>query len=216
VASFFRSGVVKYVANGKCINSTIERPFRSSEWLNGNGDLIQVLCLQNYLFFGNATSVYTYICASYEPHGDEDENEKRKPEYLILDLTLVTGMDTSTADVFLDIKNLCSQNKCKLMMAGMSPNLRSILALGGFKPDTGVRSKRKLRFFPNLDSALGKAEDMLLETYFEEKEVRPSVHDGRKRLLDRMKDNGFRVALSYIDAEVSCTSFFCCSIQEEK
>jgi hypothetical protein len=90
------------------------------------------------------------------------------------------------------------------------------LALGGFKPDTGVRSKRKLRFFPNLDSALGKAEDMLLETYFEEKEVRPSVHDGRKRLLDRMKDNGFRVALSYIDAEVSCTSFFCCSIQEEK
>ena len=215
VAAFFRSGVVKYVANGKCINSTIERPFRASEWLNENGDLIQVLCLQNYLFFGNATSVYTYICASFESHGDEDENNKRKPEYLILDLTLVTGMDTSTVDVFMDIKNFCSQNKCKLMMAGMSPNLRSILALGGFKPDTGERSKRQLRFFPNLDSALGKAEDMLLETYFEEKEVQPSVHDGRKRLLDRMKDNGFRVALSHIDAEVSGISSFYCLIQEE-
>jgi MFS superfamily sulfate permease-like transporter len=203
VAAFFRSGVVKYVANGKCINSTIERPFRASEWLNEEGDLIQVLCLQNYLFFGNASSVFNYIGVSFESNKAEDENSKRKPEYLILDLTLVTGMDTSTVDVFLDIKNLCSGNKCKLLMAGMTPNLRSILALGGFKPDTGVRSKRQLRFFPNLDTALGKAEDMLLENYFEEKENKPTLHDGRRRFLNRTKDDGFRVALNHIDSEVS-------------
>ena len=42
VAAFFRSGVVKYVADGIAIQSTIERTFKSSEWLNENGDLIQV------------------------------------------------------------------------------------------------------------------------------------------------------------------------------
>jgi CRP-like cAMP-binding protein len=202
VASFFRSGVVKYVANGKCINSTIERPFRMSEWLNEEGDLIQVLCLQNYLFFGNASSVFSFIGVCFESNEAEEISTKiRKPEYLILDLTLVTGMDTSTVDVFSDIRNLCRSNNCKLLMAGMSPNIRSILALGNFKPDAGVRSKRQLRFFPNLDAALGKAEDMLLEARFVDPEPQPSLLDRRRKVLDKLKDNGFRTALGHIDAE---------------
>lgn len=197
VAAFFRSGVVKYVANGKCIHSTIERPFRMSEWLDEEGDRIQVLCLQNYLFFGNASSVYSYIAASFDP----ESSTERKLDYLILDLTLVTGMDTSTVDVFADIRNLCRSKKCKLLMAGMSPAIRSILSLGNFKPDTGIRSKRQLRFFPDLDSALGKAEDMLLETYFVEWEPKASCSDRRRLFSDRMKENGFRTALSHIGAE---------------
>lgn len=202
VASFFRSGVVKYVSSGRVINSTIERPFRMSEWLNEEGDLIQILCLQNYLFFGNASSVFSFIGVSFEPDSDEGGMpRKKKPEYLILDLTLVTGMDTSTVDVFSDIRNLCRANKCKLLMAGMSPNIRSILALGNFKPDTGERSKRQLRFFPNLDAALGKAEDMLLEVHFVDTEPQPLMSDKRRQVLDKLKENGFRTALSHIDVE---------------
>jgi CRP-like cAMP-binding protein len=196
VASFFRSGVVKYVASGKVINSTIERPFRMSEFLNEEGDLIQVLCLQNYLFFGNASSVFSFIGASFEP-----DSRKKTPEYLILDLTLVTGMDTSTVDVFSDIRNLCRTNECKLLMAGMSPNIRSIMALGNFKPDTGERSKRQLRFFPNLDAALGKAEDMLLEAHFVDTEPQQYISHKRRVALDKLKENGFRTALNHIDAE---------------
>ncbi|KAG7357640.1 cyclic nucleotide-binding protein [Nitzschia inconspicua] len=203
VAAFFRSGVVKYVATGKVINSTIERTFRMSEWLNEEGDLIQILCLQNYLFFGNASSVFNYIGVSFEIGTEKDggSSKRRKPEYLILDLTLVTGMDTSTVDVFLDIRNLCRANNCKLLMAGMSPNIRTILALGNFKPDTGIRSQRQLRFFPNLDSALGKAEDMLLENKYVDSEPQPSLLDKRRLVLEKLKDNGFRTALSHIDAE---------------
>jgi MFS superfamily sulfate permease-like transporter len=202
VASFFRSGVVRYVANGIIIHSTIERPFRSSDWLNQNGNLIQILVLQNYLFFGNASSVYSYICTMFEGQ-DEDEDGSdegtRLPKFLIIDLTLVTGMDTSTVDVFNDIRNLCTSNNCKLLMAGMSPNLRSILALDGFKPETGIRSKRRLRFFASLDAALGKAEDMLLDSDFDDREI--SVADRRMRLLSE-GDNGFRTALRHIDEEV--------------
>ena len=56
VASFYRAGVVKFIANGLTIRSTIERNYDDSRWLDGNADLIQVLVLQNYLFFGNASS----------------------------------------------------------------------------------------------------------------------------------------------------------------
>lgn len=202
VASFFRSGVVKYVANGVIIHSTIERPFKSSDWLNENGDLIQIVVLQNYLFFGNSSSVYTYICTMFEEKDRNDEEcdeGARRPEFLVIDSTLVTGMDTSTVDVFNDIRNLCTSNGCKLLMAGMSPNLRTILALGGFKPETGIRSNRKLRFFTSLDAALGKAEDMLLDSGFDEKEI--SGADRRERLLSEGL-NGFRTALRHIDEEV--------------
>lgn len=46
VAAFYRSGVVKYLANGITIRSTVERPFTMGKWLDQNGDLIQVLVLQ--------------------------------------------------------------------------------------------------------------------------------------------------------------------------
>lgn len=46
VGSFYKSGVVKYLANGLTLRSTIERGYRESVWLDQNGDLIQVLVLQ--------------------------------------------------------------------------------------------------------------------------------------------------------------------------
>jgi hypothetical protein len=105
-------------------------------------------------------------------------------------------MDTSAVDVFSQIRNLCSGNKCKLFMAGMSQNIRSILSLGGFKPDTGIRSRRQIRFFARLDAALGKAEDMLLDSDFD---------DNRNviRHLMGINDTGFQTALHHIDTEVS-------------
>eukprot|EP00536_Pseudo-nitzschia_multiseries_P014892 jgi/Psemu1/262507/estExt_Genewise1Plus.C_7830008 len=208
VGAFFRSGVVKYVANGKSINSTIERPNSiMSQWLNDNGDRIQVICLQNYLFFGNASSIYNYVFELFESNGaNEVSFVKSKSRFLILDLTLVTGMDTSTVDVFSQIKSLCEGSNCKLFMTGMSKNIRSILALGGFTPDTGVRSKRQVRFFARLDAALGKAEDILLESDYVDQLDQVQAHSMRR--LARRKESGFQTALRYIDTEHG-DNFFC-------
>lgn len=82
------AGVVKYVANAAVIRSTIERPFRKGDWLLDNGDFIQVIVLQNYLFFGNASGVYNYVSSMFlRGEGDADSGETfdcRKPKYLIL------------------------------------------------------------------------------------------------------------------------------------
>ena len=203
VGSFFRSGVVKYTANGQIINSTIERPFAMSQFLNENGDRIQVLCLQNYLFFGNASSIYTYICELFESNKvAEPSFLQAKSKFLVIDLTLVTGMDTSAVDVFSEIKNLCSGANCKLFMAGMSSNIQSILELGGFKPDKGVRSKRQLRFFARLDTALGKAEDMLLESDYGAIRTDSGPPRPGSRRFVRRNGSGFQKALGHIDTEV--------------
>lgn len=106
VGSFYRSGVVKYAANGIMMRSTIERPPNMAQWLDDNGDYIQILVLQSYLFFGNATSVLKYVGTMFEEI-DEEKFEYGAssfppiPKVLLLDFSLVPGMDGSAVDVSL-------------------------------------------------------------------------------------------------------------------
>lgn len=197
VGSFFKSGVVKYVANGITIRSTIERPLNTAKWLDMNGEFIQVLVLQNYLFFGNASSIHTYIMSMFEePSGEVDELFLPPiPRVVVLDLSvrtkrnvvvveilsvthcsfkLVSGMDGSAVDVMADILAVCGSHNCKVFLSGISTSIRQTMALGGVKPETGRdRKSRMLRFFPDLDSAIGKAEDYLLAQEAFEDELYP-------------------------------------------
>lgn len=47
VASFYRSGVIKYLANGLTLRSIVERGHREQAWLDENGDLIQILVVRS-------------------------------------------------------------------------------------------------------------------------------------------------------------------------
>lgn len=209
VAAFFRTGVVKFMASGLTVRSTIERHFLSGDWLDRHGDLIQILVLQNYLFFGNASSILAYIATMFEEpvtdglaDGDFDVEIPPMPKFVILDFTLCTGMDTSTVDVISGIIQTCKNHDCKVFLAGISLRMRTTLTLGGIKPLTGERSKRQIRFFPDLDSALGKAEDMLLsDADIHKHEV---LDEGRRRLLSEGDANntGFLFALRHIDEQV--------------
>lgn len=197
VAAFFRSGVVKYIANGISVRSTIERPPNAAEWLDTNGELIQVLVLQNYLFFGNASSILAYISSMFEEPDPliDPIFVPPIPKIVILDLTLVTGMDTSSVDVFKDILNLTSSRDCKLFLAGLSRGLIQTMALSGLKADkANKRSARKLRFFLDLDAAVGKSEDMLLQQEgFEDQLSHPAFLGNR----------GFEQCLVHIDKQHS-------------
>jgi sulfate permease, SulP family len=196
VASFFRSGVVKYVSNGINIRSTIERPTKVTKWLDKNADQIQILVLQNYLFFGNASSILSYITSMFEETSMELDFQyiPPKPKIVVLDLTLVTGMDTSAVDVFSDISYQCKKNDCKLFLSGVATPLRQVMSLCGVKPDNTNGTKgRHLRFFLELDAAIGKAEDLLIDLVEFDDDT-----DGQ-----HVAESGFRRALEIIDEEHS-------------
>lgn len=160
VASFYRAGVVKFLANGLTIRSTVERNGEDNQWLDQNADLIQILVLQNYLFFGNASSCLKYIQSMFDDEGGFDPDLPPIPKYVILDLSIVTGIDTSAVDVLADISSLCRENKCNLILAGIPPVIRPALIKGGVKPSI---TNKHLSFSPDLETALGKAEDELLK-----------------------------------------------------
>ena len=120
------------------------------------------------------------------------------PKILVLDLSLVAEMDTSTADIFAEILEFCKNNDCKLFFCGLSPRMIKGLELGGVKPDTGPRSQSSVRFFSDLDTALGKAEDSLIQTEMNTGAARNTLRPSRStESLDGGR--GFRRALKQID-----------------
>lgn len=207
VASFYQSGVVKYAANAAAVRSTIERELHIARWLDTNGDLLQILVLQSYLFFGNATSVLNYVSSMFEGSANQevdglDEFTSPFPKIIILDFSLVPGMDSSAVDVMADLLAVCSRHDCKLFLSGISPSMQRTLQLGGVEPDKSTRNRaqKKLRMFPDLDSAVGKAEDLLINVVYW-----PS-HEFLRHGGQDVKKTGFLRCLSIID-EQHGTSF---------
>lgn len=213
VGSFYKSGVVKYLANGLTLRSTIERGYRESVWLDQNGDLIQVLVLQNYLFFGNAQSLLAYLTTMFDVSDEESMHFQDlaiplppPPLFIIIDFTIVSGIDTSAIDLLREAVTLCKNNHCRLFISGMSHSLRSSVVYAGVKSDA------TFSFQPDLEAALGKAEDGILDSVFHVKEQ--TEHDVGVRRRERAlssADFGFRYALDKIDEQVSTSVWDCCS-----
>jgi len=208
VGAFFKVGTVKFAATAQQVRSSIERPLPSSEWLDSHGDFIQVLVLQNYLFFGNANNLFNYISTMFEDVEGvgEDGNDyvTPKPKVLIIDLSLISGMDTSSVDTLGQIRGVCKHNECKLFLCGLSPTLRKGFSLVGLKPETNVpRGQRLLRYFADFDTALGKAEDFLLKSEnVEEDLVSPHAANALPTIGEREPlPSGFRTALLQIDQQ---------------
>jgi len=163
--------------------------------------MIQVLVLQNYLFFGNASSCINYINTMFEesPCGINEDVYIRippVPRYLLLDLSFVTGMDASTVDIFCEIVSLCRGNNCKVFMIGLKSSVKSVLSSAGFKAKS---SDNCLRFYSTLEIALGKAEDGLLFEVLrvEERERRASARQTKERLMSGDYDAGSRLGFEY-------------------
>ena len=207
VGSFHQVGTVKFVGNGLNLRSTVERGNPETAWLSENGDWIQILVLQNYLFFGNCQSVHHYVSTMFD---DQDQVESLDaamtlppmPKHLIIDFQLVTGMDTSAVDLFSEIISLCEKHKCQLYLSAVSSSMKSTLAYAGIKPS----SERRFHWTFDLETALAKAEDKLITQVFhiEEKDELESSMRRQKRSesIDlRQTDDGFLYALRKIDEQ---------------
>lgn len=193
---------MKFVGLGLTIRSSIERSCEDSKWLDNNGDLIHILVLQNYLYFGNATSCRNYVGTMFLDDKNAPESEidlPPVPKYVILDMSIVTGIDTSAVDVMSEISALCKAHSCCLLLSGIPPTVKPALIVGGLVPS---RQNPHLFFMDDLDSSLGKAEDDLLKVIAQNEEK--LIQDGKKQRHQRitsMIDNGLRYALRKIDEQ---------------
>src|ERR1700722_6091621 len=115
---------IKYGFDGTEYRSSLDRSRDDQAVLSAHGGKIQGLNLQSYLFFGSANRLYQHVKALLARH----------PEcrFLVFDFKLVTGIDSSAAYSFAQIKRSAHDRGIKLVLVHLPPPAEKALRSSEF------------------------------------------------------------------------------------
>ncbi|DAZ96819.1 TPA: hypothetical protein N0F65_007080 [Lagenidium giganteum] len=94
------------------LRSNVWRTTEALDVLETESRTIHVVQLKGHLFFGNVNKLSEYVRALFDHPKDEIR-------FLILDFTLVVGMDSSAADRLTKIKYVCDTHRCRVVFAAV-------------------------------------------------------------------------------------------------
>ncbi|CAG8597490.1 66_t:CDS:10 [Acaulospora morrowiae] len=161
VVSNSRRSAIRATFSGSSVTSIVRRRYRQQKFLKRVGNQIYVMKLQGYMFFGTINGVENAIRQVLT-----FRIWRRNPiSFLIVDFSLVTGLDYSAAKAFVRIHRILEARRVHLVICGVLHNSESANALAavGIWGDT---MKEYIQFFENFNEALERCENMLLEVYY--------------------------------------------------
>lgn len=142
-----RIDAIKFSFDGTEYRSSLDRSRDDQAILSAHGLAIQGLNLQSYLFFGSANRLYQHVKALLGRH----------PEcrYLVFDFKLVTGIDSSAAYSFAQIKRSAHDLGLTLVLVHLpAPAEKALRSSGFITPDVLI--------FDELDHALEHCENEII------------------------------------------------------
>lgn len=142
-----RISSIKFGFNGAEYRSSLDRSRHDLALLAAHGREIHGLNLQSYLFFGSANRLYQHVRALLQHH----------PEcrYLVFDFKLVTGIDSSAAYSFAQIRRSAIESGVKLVLVNLPPATERMLRSGEFLSGD-------ILVMPELDHALEWCENEII------------------------------------------------------
>ncbi len=147
VFSYGRIDPVRYAVTGAELRSRVSRPHDEQAALDEAAGSTLVLQLQGFLFFGTTAKVAERVEAGLETE---------ETQYLVLDLSRVTGLDASGTSALRDLTRRATDAGAGVALAGVSPQLERRLRSGGVIRDEAVE------VYPSVDAALEVQESRLL------------------------------------------------------
>ena len=144
-------GVVRRRVTRAQFASYVDRSTEATKYLRETGNAIQLYWLSGYIFFGSSEGLFDRIRNDVElalPH---------RVEYVILDFSLVSGIDSSATASLTKLRNVCDRHGTILVYAALSPANRAALAREGF-----FGGKSQHQEFSELNDALAWCEDRQL------------------------------------------------------
>lgn len=150
---YARIRVVKHDLTRREYTSSVERAPEHAAFLRNNGDLIHILWIQGYLFFGTANRLFE--SGRTRLHGTGG----RPIRFLIVDLSNVTGIDSSSVFSFMKLADRVYEQGATMILCGLSASVRK--AFGG---TDFLRNHDRIMLFEQVAGALEWAEDRLLHT----------------------------------------------------
>ena len=145
-----RIPAIKFSFDGSEYHSSLDRGPEELANLANHGRELQGMSLQGYLFFGSASRLHEHIKTLLAG----------RPEcrFLLFDLRLVTGIDSSATHSFRQIKQLADCCGARLVLANMTLEIQNAFRLAGLiSGDVVVAS--------DLDHALELCEDAIIRAH---------------------------------------------------
>src|SRR6202158_3499091 len=166
---------IKYSFDGSEYRSSLDRSHDQQAVLAAHGGKIQGLNLQSYLFFGSANRLYQHVKALLARH----------PEcrFLVFDFKLVTGIDSSAAYSFAQIKRAAHDRGVKLMLVPLPPAAENALRSSEFISD-------EVSIVPELDRALEWCENEIITQHQGLEQEEASLRDWFTQILGTEHDAG--------------------------
>ena len=145
-----RIPVIKFSFDGSEYRSSLDRGPEELTVLAQYGDELQGMSLQGYLFFGSASRLHAHVkgLLAERPHC----------RFIVFDLRLVTGTDSSATNSFKQIKQVADGCGTQLALVNMTRELESAFRT------TGVISDDVL-VVSDLDHALEQCENAIIAAH---------------------------------------------------
>jgi SulP family sulfate permease len=164
---------IKYGFDGSEYRSSLDRSRDDQAVLAEHGGKIQGLNLQSYLFFGSANRLYQHVKALLAQH----------PEcrFLVFDFKLVTGIDSSAAYSFAQIKRTAHDRGIKLVLVHLPPAAEKALRSSEF-------ISNKVSIIAELDHALEWCENEIIAQHQGLEREEASLRDWFTQILGTEHD----------------------------
>jgi sulfate permease, SulP family len=161
-----RKTAIRAIFSGSVAKSTVRRHPFQQRFLKEVSRQIYVCKLSGYMFFGTIGSVEKAIRQFLE----ERTFEENPIRYLVMDFTLVSGVDYSAAETFIRMRRLLNARVIHLILSGVkdgSDVAQGLKSVGMWSDGTeeGVKN------FENLNAALEWCENDLLRVYYEKRDL---------------------------------------------
>ena len=180
VHKYSQLSVIKSAMNGAEHVSNIDRHKDDQAYLDSHGHLIQLFVLQGFLFFGSASKLLEEIRLVIDAGNNEIER------FLIIDFTHVDEMDSSAANSFGKLIQICARENIVLCLTGNQPEILNRLEAIG---DELELPDRVLRFFTDQNAAAGWCDDQLL-CNFEDGNLSGQIMEPEELLAGMINDQG--------------------------
>jgi SulP family sulfate permease len=164
---------IKYSFDGAEYRSSLDRSRDDQAVLSAHGGKIQGLNLQSYLFFGSANRLYQHVKALLLRH----------PEcrFLVFDFKLVTGIDSSAAYSFAQIKRTTHDRGIKLVLVHLPSAAEKALRSSDF-------ITQEVSIVPELDHALEWCENEIIVQHQGHEQEEASLRDWFIQILGTEHD----------------------------
>src|SRR5258707_8506883 len=173
VLSADRIDSIKYGFDGSEYRSSLDRSRDDQEVLSAHGGKIQGLNLQSYLFFGSANRLYQHVKALLARH----------PEcrFLVFDFKLVTGIDSSAAYSFAQIKRTAHDRGIRLVLVHLPSAAEKALRSSEF-------ISGEVNIIAELDHALEWCENEIIAQHQGREQEEASLRDWFTQILENEHD----------------------------